>query len=191
MVYSVVIKQPERRPMAEYVNNAAFTAAISKYRLDCAAAEAAGLERPVIPNDIAASFLKIATKLSYRYNFLNYSYREEFVSEGAMACCNKILNFDPSITTNAFGYFTRICFYSFVEVIESEHKEAYVKAKSYYNSIEENGNPFETGELDGDHDIESDFIPYFDVQQYEKKQDDRRSKSKKTKVTVEAGNLFE
>ena len=177
--------------MAHYINNATFTAAIAKYRLDCAAAKAAGQDQPVIPRDIAESFLMLATKLSYRYNFLNYSYREEFVSEGLIACCAKILNFDPEITNNAFGYFTKLCFYAFVEVIEQEHKEAYVKAKSYYNAIEENGNPFETGELDGDHEVENDFIPYFDVQEYERKREEKRAKTKKAKTDDQNGNLFE
>jgi hypothetical protein len=122
---------------------------------------------------------------------LNYSYREEFVSEGVIACCSKILNFDENITTNAFGYFTRICFYSFVEVIEVEHKESYVKAKSYLNVIDEYGDAFEKSDLEGEHDIENEFIPYFDVDDFERKQEDRRQRSKKKKVVENEENLFQ
>ena len=70
--------------------------------------------------------------------------------------------------------------------MENEKEEAYIKAKSFYNAIEENGNPFETGELEEEHDVQSDFLPYFDVQEFERKDAEKRAKSKKK---AEVGSL--
>ena len=171
--------------MADYIPNAAFTAAIAKYRKECMDADEKGLEHPPIPNEIAGQFLLLANKISYRPNFVNYSYREDMVAEGALACCAKILNFDTDITTNAFGYFSRIVWYAFLEVIDDEKTKAYVKAKSYYNMIDEHGNPFEYEDED-EHDIQNDFIPYFDVEEFERKDKEKRAKikDKKRETTV-------
>jgi hypothetical protein len=177
--------------MADYIDNATFTESIIKYRQECFDADEAGLERPVIPNDIAKGFLLLATRLSYSPNFVNYSYRSEFISEAMIVCCSKITNFDPTITKNAFAYFTQLCWYSFIGVINEEKKEAYVKAKSFYNAIEENGNPFEAGEVEEEHDIQSDFIPYFDVVEFERKDSERRAKNRKKQDIGTIENMME
>ncbi len=163
--------------MADYISNTDFTNAIVAYKEQCRQHDEAGTERPPIPDTIAKQFVLLANKISYRPNFMNYSYRDEMVSEGILVCCAKIHNFNPDITRNAFGYFSQLCWYAFLEVIDLEHKEAYAKAKSYYNMIDEHGNPFEYEDMD-EHDIQNDFIPYFDVEEFERKDRDKRNKIK-------------
>ena len=41
-----------------------------------------GSEPPRISNYIGECFLKIANGLSYRPNFINYTYRQEMISDG-------------------------------------------------------------------------------------------------------------
>ena len=55
-----------------YVNNADFLAAIVKYKEKVKHAEENGLPKPRVNNYIGGCFLKIATHLSYRPNFINY-----------------------------------------------------------------------------------------------------------------------
>ncbi len=175
--------------MANYISNKDFTLAVSEYREKCLEADALGKERPVIPRDIAESFIMIARKLANRPNFFNYTYKEEMISEALITCCSKICNFNPEITQNAFAYFTQLCWYDFIAYIMYEKNEAYVKAKSYFNAIEEYGNVFKC--QDDEHDISSDFIPYFDVEEFERKDKERRDKNKKKKEIGPLDELME
>ena len=55
-----------------YVNNKEFLEALVVFKTKCAAAKEAGEPRPQISNYIGECFLKIATHLSYKPNFVNY-----------------------------------------------------------------------------------------------------------------------
>ena len=59
--------------MADYVNNADFLAAIKEHKEKVKLAEKQGLDKPIISNYIGECILKIATHLSYKPNFINYS----------------------------------------------------------------------------------------------------------------------
>lgn len=78
----------------------------------------------VICDDLADSVLKIATRLSYAPNFINYSYRDEMIGDAIIKMLYAIKNkkFDPKIG-NAFSYFTRIAFNAFCNRIKKEKKE--------------------------------------------------------------------
>ena len=62
-----------------YVNNAEFSQSVVKYVEKVAKAKAEESELPIVPDDIAISFLKIAENLSHKSNFIRYTYREEMV----------------------------------------------------------------------------------------------------------------
>ena len=61
--------------------------------------------KPKITNYIGSCFLKIATHLSYKPNFVNYMYREDMISDGIENCVQYIHNFDPAKSKNPFAYF--------------------------------------------------------------------------------------
>lgn len=170
--------------MAEYITNKEFTRAIAEHNSACALAEAEGLEQPVIPRIIADQFITLAKKLGSRYNFANYSYLDEMVSNALFACCVKIRKFDIEVSTNAFAYFTNVCWRAMVEVINEEAHESYIKAKSFqYTDIEDS---FDDSDLTESTDFSgsiNDYVPYFDVAGYEKKlaAQKERAKIKKPK----------
>ena len=58
-----------------YVNNKEFLEAMIEYREKCSKAEEKGKRKPDVTNYIGECFLKIANHLSYRPNFINYTYR--------------------------------------------------------------------------------------------------------------------
>ena len=61
-----------RRKQGEhYVDNKKFLAAMIEFRDKCKLAESENRQRPPITNYIGECFLKIATHLSYRPNFIN------------------------------------------------------------------------------------------------------------------------
>jgi DNA-directed RNA polymerase specialized sigma24 family protein len=112
---------------SHYVNNADFLAAIKEYRLSVEEAESSGKEKPRVPEYIGECLLKIATHLSYKSNFINYTYREDMINDGVENCLQYIGNFDPNKSSNPFAYFTQIIYYAFIRKIQKEKKQTIVK----------------------------------------------------------------
>ena len=95
----------------------------------CKAAKDKGESNPPITNYIGECFLKIANHLSYRPNFINYTYREEMISDGIENCLQYIDKFDPAKSKNPFAYFTQIIYYAFIRRITKEKKQQSIKEK--------------------------------------------------------------
>jgi hypothetical protein len=85
--------------------------------------------KPPIPNYIGECFLKIATHLSYKPNFVNYMFREDMISDGIENCVQYIHNFDPEKSSNPFSYFTQIIHYAFIRRITKEKRQLEIKSK--------------------------------------------------------------
>ena len=125
-----ITTMPRRRARSEhYVNNKEFLAAIVAYKT--AVAEAVELEKPKprITNYLGECFLKIATHLSYKPNFVNYMFKDDMVCDGIENCVQYINNFDPAKSSNPFAYFTQIIHYAFLRRIQREKRQLEVKNK--------------------------------------------------------------
>ena len=116
-----------------YVNNKEFLEAMVAWREKCSEAEQKGKEQPPVTNYIGECFLKIATHLSYRPNFINYTYRDEMISDGIENCLQYVANFNPEKSKNPFAYFTQIIYYAFLRRIQKEKKQTHVKNKMIEN----------------------------------------------------------
>ena len=103
-----------------YVNNKEFLEALVVFKAKCLAAKEAGEQRPQISNYIGECFLKIATHLSYKPNFVNYMFREDMICDGIENCVQYIENFNPEKSKNPFAYFTQIIYYAFLRRIQKE-----------------------------------------------------------------------
>jgi len=113
-----------------YINNQDFLKALVDYKASCVEAEAAGKPKPNIPNYIGECWMKIAEGLSHKPNFINYTYRDEMVSDGIENCLMYFANFDPTKSSNPFAYFTQIIYFAFLRRIQKEKKQLYVKYKA-------------------------------------------------------------
>ena len=80
MKTTLPIKVPKKKE--HYVCNKEFLVAMKEYKLKCIAAEKKKEPRPPITDYIGECFLKIANHLSYRPNFINYTYKEDMISDG-------------------------------------------------------------------------------------------------------------
>ena len=118
-----------------YVDNKQLYAVIIEYKTQIAVAEAEGNPKPRIPDYVGACILMIANRLSTKPNFVNYSYREEMISDGIENCISYFDNFDPSKSDNPFAYFTQIIYYAFLRRIQKEKKQLYIKHKAIENSM--------------------------------------------------------
>ena len=112
-----------------YVNNKEFLHAMIEWREKCEEFEKEGKPQPPVTNYIGECFLKIATHLSYRPNFINYTYRDEMISDGIENCLQYVKNFNPEKSQNPFAYFTQIIYYAFLRRITKEKKQTHVKNK--------------------------------------------------------------
>ena len=118
-----------RKRSEHYVNNKEFLAALIKLREDREIAEIQGKEKPRIPRYIGECFLKIATHLSFKPNFVNYMFKEDMISDVIVNCVQYIHNFNPEKSQNPFAYFTQIIHYAFLRRIQKEKKQLEIKNK--------------------------------------------------------------
>ena len=128
-----------------YVDNKKLLQAMIEWKELCVIAEKEGKVQPPVTNYIGDCFLKIATHLSYRPNFINYTYRDEMISDGIENCLQYVANFNAEKSKNPFAYFTQIIYYAFIRRIQKEKKQTHVKNKMIEKST------YETfGTMDGD-----------------------------------------
>jgi hypothetical protein len=112
-----------------YVDNKKFLEAMKAYKKLCRKAKREKQEKPPVDNYLGSCFLKIANHLSYRPNFINYTFRDDMISDGIENCLQYLDNFDPVKSKNPFAYFTQIIFYAFVRRIQKEKKQVTIKHK--------------------------------------------------------------
>ena len=123
-----------RKRSEHYVNNKEFLAAIIDYKDEIIIAEKRGLPKPVIPRYIGECFLKIATHLSFKPNFVNYMFKDDMVCDGIENCVQYINNFNPDKSRNPFAYFTQIIHYAFLRRIQKEKRQLDIKQKTIEKS---------------------------------------------------------
>jgi len=171
-----------------YVNNEDFLQAMIDFRESCEIAKNEGKPRPVIPEYIARCIMMIAEKLSRKPNFYSYTFREDMVGDAIKNCILYIDNFDPSISRNPFAYFTQIIYYAFIQRIQKERKQLYVKYKSTEMlSVLGDYEQYEMTDMDGEGDGRqfelyeniSEFIDNYEVKNNIKKTKKKRKEQER------------
>ena len=110
-----------------YVNNKEFLAAMVEYTKNVNKAKRNKEPKPPVTDYIGSCFLKIANHLSYRPNFINYTFRDDMISDGIENCLQYLDNFNPKKSNNPFAYFTQIIYYAFIRRIQKEKKQVTIK----------------------------------------------------------------
>ena len=130
------MKKAKEKP--HYVDNKKFLEAMIEHRDKIEKAEKRGRKKPEVTNYIGECFLKIANHLSYRPNFINYTFRDDMISDGIENCLQYMNNFNPEKSNNPFAYFTQIIYYAFIRRIQKEKKQMQIKSKLIANAGAEN-----------------------------------------------------
>ena len=161
-----------KKKSVHYVDNKKFLQAMIDWRETWPDEE----NIPPVTNYIGECFLKIATHLSYRPNFINYTYRDEMISDGIENCLQYVKNFNPEKSKNPFAYFTQIIYYAFLRRIAKEKKQSHIKNKMIereaYNSfttMEGDSNSYQVDNIDL-----AAFLPDEDVYKPKKKQSTKK-----------------
>ena len=119
----------KRKKSEHYVNNKEFLAALIRHRENVEIAAIRGKPKPRITNYLGECFLKIATHLSFKPNFVNYMFKDDMICDGIENCVQYIHNFNPEKSQNPFAYFTQIIHYAFLRRIQKEKKQLEIKNK--------------------------------------------------------------
>ena len=160
-----------------YINNPDFLQALIDYKEGCKQAKLNDTAPPPIPNYIGECFMKIAEGLSHKPNFINYTYRDEMISDGIENCLMYFDNFNPDKSKNPFAYFTQIIYYAFLRRIQKEKKQLYVK----YKATEQVGILDEFEMLEFDDGTTKQFELYDNIAEFIENYEDVRKKKKAIK----------
>ena len=91
---------------------------------------------PRISNYIGECITLIAERFATKPNFSRYSYKDEMIEDGIEKCIMYIHNFNPDKYNNPLAYFTQIIFHAFLQRINKEEKEQYIRYKySTYQNV--------------------------------------------------------
>jgi hypothetical protein len=112
-----------------YVDNDEMLAAWMAYQEDRKKAAAEGRDDPVVPRYLAECILKICHRTAYKYNFINYSYRDEMVSDAIENCLRGINTFNPATSKYIFSYYTTAAWNAFIRRIQREENQSAIKGK--------------------------------------------------------------
>ena len=167
-----------------YVDNAKFLEAMVEYKRDYNLAVKNNKELPAVSEYLGSVFLKIAQRLSFRPNFINYTFKNDMISDGIENCLHYIHNFNPEKSNNPFAYFTQIIYYAFIRRIQKEKKQLYIKYKTMQNV--EQGSDF-----DGDANVSIDDYRNSDFKTMVDDFVDNFEKSKKKKQIKKSENNLE
>ena len=159
-----------------YVDNKLFFAEMQKWKEEINEQEQVDDLPPMVTEYMGDCFYKIATHLSYRPNFINYTYREEMIGDGIENCIRYAKNFNPDKSKNPFAYFTQIIYYAFIRRITKEKKQTAIKQKIIDNTATKTYDVME-----GDDDIYENSYMEFLRDNLEQKEipKPKRKKSKK------------
>ena len=135
-----------KKKSEHYVNNKEFYEALVEYNKKLEHAKSNGLPKPRISNYLGDCFLRIASHLAYKPNFVNYMFKDDMICDGIENCVQYIDRFDIS-RSNPFAYFTQIVYYAFLRRIAKEKKQLEIKTKI----IERSGYEEVFTSLDGDY----------------------------------------
>ncbi len=131
-------KSPEKLSISNpksthYVDNKKFLSELIKHKEKVTKAKDKQIDKPMVSNYLGECFLKIATHLSYKANFINYTYRDDMISDGIENCLVAVEKFDPEKSSNPFAYYTQIIYFAFVRRIQKEKKQQATKYKMLEN----------------------------------------------------------
>jgi hypothetical protein len=195
------------RKANHYVDNKAFLEAFkcylpvalpikAKWLKECKKLLAKGVKKEDLPKFerprtsdyefIGECLLKIAEHLSYKPNFINYTFREEMVGDAIENAIKYLENFDPEKSNNPFAYFTQLMGYAFLRRIAKEEEHSYIRQKSLEGAMEFFST--QTGDDGGYKNTYIDFIRENKsdiVKNFEEKKRAKKKESTRTRKRIE------
>ena len=112
-----------------YVDNDEMLSAWIAWQAVRKAAIEAGKPEPVLTRYLGECILKICHRTAYKHNFINYSFRDEMISDAVENCLRGINTFDPTTSKYIFSYYTTAAWNAFIRRIQKEAQQSAIKGK--------------------------------------------------------------
>lgn len=178
-----MIDKPKKKATRHYVDNERFLAEIKIYKQQCKDAAEKGLEKPRLSEYIGTCIFMIADRLSTKPRFMNYSFRDEMVSDAIENCFMYFDNFDADKYSNPFAYFTQITHFAFHRRINKEEKNRYIIYKKFQESILDTSDYSLMVDHDDNHLISTKMYDNINdsIRSFEKREAEKKEKRKQNK----------
>jgi hypothetical protein len=118
-----------------YLDNKVLYTVMLKWWTECQDARERDVEPPAMPDHVGKSIMAITNGMSMKYNFRNYPFLSEMVSDGIENGVQAAFSFNPNKSTNPFGYFSITIYNAFVRRIMKEKRILYGKYKLAQNMV--------------------------------------------------------
>ena len=173
----------QKKTPVHYVDNQKFYQEIIAHKKKVKEAREKGLEDPKLSNYIGECIWKIANKLSCKPCFLNYSYRDEMISDAIENCILYFNDYDPDRGSNPFAYFTQVIYFAFLRRINKEEKNRYIIYKNFQETIINNGHAGSLVDGDDNHLLSVNLYDNINefMERFEKKEAVKKEKRKVAK----------
>jgi len=177
----------KKKKKNHYVDNEKFLAEIKVYKKHCRDAAVEGREKPRISEYIGKCIYLIAENLSHKPRFINYSFRDELVSDAIENCFLYFDNFDDEKYSNPFAYFTQIIYYAFHRRISKEEKNRYIMYKKFQESVLDTSDVSLMIDSDDNHLISTTMYDNLNefIRKFEKREAEKKEKRKQAKEGLE------
>lgn len=86
-----------------------------------------------IPEFIGECLYKIAEKISNMPIFSGYPFKDDLIGEAVYTSLKYIHCFNPEKSKNPFSYFTRVIYFSFLQIIKKEKRYISLKNRAIMN----------------------------------------------------------
>lgn len=151
-----------------YLDKVELHNALVEYLTQCENCIEQGIERPRIPEYIGECIYLLNHNLAKRANFSGYSFKEDMIDNGIELCLRYIRNYNFRKYNNPHAFFTYYAWRGFVDIINAEEDQAYIRAKLSVSPDELNS-ALQEADKDYHPDSEDLASPYFDIEDYEKR----------------------
>lgn len=123
--------------------------------------EALGIDPPPANNYIGNAIIQIATNHASKWNFKNYTWKDEMIGDGILAAVKAINKYDPErCEENPYGFFNKAIFWSFQARIKQEK----LKLDNQYEMMKDSLLEFHTDGMDSDITIDrNDLINMMEI----------------------------
>ena len=95
-------------------------------------------EADICSERLGEMFMILATRYASKPNFSGYSYKDEMISHGLVACVASVNKFNTEKSENPFAYYTQVIHSAFLQILNKEKKHQNIRDKAL---VEANMNP--------------------------------------------------
>lgn len=112
----IIKREKSTSTKGHYVTNAVLLPAVLEAK-----------ELNVVTEKLIRMINMIAERYSRKYNFVNYSFREDMVQAAVMNLVNNALKFNPEKSNNPFSFYTTAIHNSFLQYIAEEKRQRNIR----------------------------------------------------------------